>query len=221
MNFDLYKKRLLSYGNDSKESILNNTQNIVNRSFSNSHGYSVVKINNIDTEVIINEGKTYKINEGKTYKEKKLILKPNVHFDIGSLVDYSNEKWLVTDKYENQISDSLKIELCNSEMIFQTLPTLVLIGTTPWGEKQYQEIPGSTITIPCIVQSVRELYDGDSEQINIVDTRIALKIQNQTNEYIAVGKKFEIFNTKYRIYGIDRSKTIKDKGVLIVLAEKL
>ena len=213
MNFDLYKKRLLSYGNDSKKSILNNTKNIVNRSFANSHGYSVVKINDIDTEVII--------NEGKTYKEKKLILKSNVHFDIGSLVDYNNEKWLVIDKYENQISDSLKIELCNGEMIFQTPPTLVLIGTTPWGEEQYQEISGSTITIPCIVQSVRELYDGDSEQINVVDTRIALKIQNQNNEYIAVGKEFEIFNTKYRIYGIDRSQTIKDKGVLIVLAEKL
>lgn len=218
MNFDLYKKRLLSYGNDSKESVLNNTKTIIERSFANSLGYSVVKINNIDTEVIITE---VIINEGKTHKKKKLILKPDVHFDIGSLVDYNNEKWLVTDKYENQISDSLKIELCNSEMIFQTSPTLVLIGTTPWGEEQYEEIPGSTITIPCIVQSVRELYDGDSEQINVVDTRIALKIQNQNNEYIAVGKEFEIFNTKYRIYGIDKSQTIKDKGVLIVLAEKL
>lgn len=213
MNFDLYKKRLLSYGNDSKESILNNTKTIVERSFANSLCYSIVKINNIDTEVIV--------TEGKNHREKKLILKPNVHFDIGTLVEYNNEKWLITDKYENQISDSLKIELCNSEMIFQTPPTLVLIGTTPWGEEQYEEIPGSTITIPCIVQSVRELYDGNSEQINIVDTRIALKIQNQNNEYIAVGKEFEIFNTKYRIYGIDKSQTIKDKGVLIVLAEKL
>lgn len=213
MNFDLYKKRLLSYGNNSKESVLNNTKTIVERSFANLLGSSVVKINNIDTEVIV--------TEGKNHREKKLTLKPNVYFDIGTVVDYNNEKWLITDKYENQISDSLKIELCNGEMIFQTPPTLVLIGTTPWGEEQYEEILGSTITIPCIVQSVRELYDGDSEQINIVDTRIALKIQNQNNEYIAVGKEFEIFNTKYRIYGIDKSQTIKDKGVLIVLAEKV
>lgn len=211
--FDDYKKRVQLFGSNVNEASKNNSINYINRVFSNTLNYQIVKINDIDTEVII--------NEGKTYKEKKLILKPNVHFDVGSLVDYNNEKWLVIDKYENQISDSLKIELCNGEMIFQTLPTRILIGISPWGEEQYQVIDGSTITIPCIVQSVRELYDGDSEQINIVDTRIALKIQNQTNEYIAVGKEFEIFNTKYRIYGIDRSQTIKDKGVLIVLAEKL
>jgi hypothetical protein len=211
--FDVFRKRVQLSGVNATEASKNITVNSINRTFSEMLNYQIVKINDIDTEVVV--------NEGKTYKEKKLILKPNVHFDIGSLVDYKDEKWLVTDKYENQISDSLKIELCNGEMIFQTPPTRILIGVTPWGEEQYQEIPSSTITIPCIVQSVRELYDGDSEQINVVDTRIALKIQNQSNEYIEVGKDFEIFGTKYRIYGIDRSQTIKDKGVLIVLAEKL
>lgn len=215
---EFYKRKVANTGGSETQSMMDVSKRFASKYFKKYPDYTIVRItdfNNVTNDVEV------RVTEGKDYKEKKLILKPDTHFDIGCLVVYNNEKWLVTDKYENRISDSLKIELCNSEMIFQTSPTLVLIGTTPWGEEQYEEIPGSTITIPCIVQSVRELYDGDSEQINVVDTRIALKIQNQNNEYIAVGKEFEIFNTKYRIYGIDKSQTIKDKGVLIVLAEKL
>jgi hypothetical protein len=215
---EFYKRKVVNTGGSETQSMIDVSKRFIGKYFKEYPDCRTLQITDFSNTV---HDVMVRVTEGKEYKEKRLILYPDFHFDIGCLVDFNNEKWIITDKFENQLSDVIKIELCNGEMIFQTPPTLVLIGTTPWGEEQYQEIPGSTITIPCIVQSVRELYDGDSEQINVVDTRIALKIQNQTNEYIAVGKEFEIFNTKYRIYGIDRSQTIKDKGVLIVLAEKL
>jgi hypothetical protein len=215
---EFYKRKVENTGGSETKSMMDASKRFVSRYFKEYPDTQTIQITDFSYtahDVLV------RVTEGKTYKEKRLILYPDTHFDIGCLVDYNNEKWLITDKYENQISDSLKIELCNGEIVFQTPPTRIPIGTTPWGEEEYQEIPGSTITIPCIIQSVRELYDGNYEQINVVDTRIALKIQNQNNEYISVGIEFEIFNTKYRIYGIDKSQTINDKGVLIILAEKV
>ncbi|MBX6361877.1 MAG: hypothetical protein IRZ03_17595 [Acidobacterium ailaaui] len=169
---------------------------------------------------------------------KRLILSPKFSTDernimkviakhgdisIGDIVVYNDQNWLIyTFPDSTMVYDKAYMELCNQTLTFQGEPTRTQTGTTPWGEPIYNETPGQTFTYPCIVKSIRDLYDSNSsnEQINIANSKIALMIKNDNNDQLKENVEFDMFGNHYRIYGFDRSKTLNDKGLLIVLADK-
>jgi hypothetical protein len=213
MSFDLYKKRLLSYGNDDKDVVLNNTQHMINKSFADSFGYSVVKIDDVDTEVVI-------INKDDS-TQKELLLRPNQTTKKGATVFIGTQYYLVTDFNGNGINQKAKIKLCNNILTLKGNP-ITVTKTNDFGEEYEEIISYDTIEIPCIAETQIIFQDQKREQaINLPEGRINVTIPYTEHEDITINKEFEMYGEKYKIIGIDYTQSINKEGLIIIKGQKV
>ena len=212
MSFDLYKKRLLSYGNDEKDAVLNNTKNIINNSFANSFGYSVVKIDNVDTEAVI-------VNKDDS-TQKELLLRPNQTVKKGAKVLIGTQYYLVIDFNGNGVNQKAKIKLCNNTITIKGLTTEIIVGYNDFGEPITETISSEDIILPCIVET--KILDDETEQaINLPEGRINVTIPYTEHEDIAIDKEFVMYGEKYKIIGIDYTQSINKEGLIIINGKKV
>jgi hypothetical protein len=212
MSFDLYKKRLLSYGNDDKDAVLNNTQYMINKSFADSFGYSVVKIDDVDTEVII-------INKNDS-TQKELLLRPNQTVKKGATVLIGIQYYLVVDFNGNGINQKVKIKLCNNTFALKGSTTEVIVDYNDFGEPITEIISSGDIILPCIVET-KILDDQIDEAINLPEGRINVTIPYTEHEDIAIDKEFIMYGEKYKIIGIDYTQSINKEGLIIINGKKV
>jgi hypothetical protein len=213
MSFDLYKKRLLSYGNDDKDVVLNNTQHMINKSFADSFGYSVVKIDDVDTEVVI-------INKDDS-TQKELLLRPNQTTKKGATVFIGTQYYLVTDFNGNGINQKAKIKLCNNALTLKGETTKVIVGHNDFGEPIYEEVSSSDISVPCIVETTYFPLDNKDEAINLPQGRIRIIIPYIEHKDININKHLIIYGENYKIIGIDYTQSINKEGLIIIIADKV
>jgi hypothetical protein len=212
MSFELYKKRLLSYGNDEKDAVLNNTQHMINKSFADSFGYSVVKIDDVDTEVII-------INKDDS-TQKELLLRPNQTVKKGAKVLIGTQYYLVIDFNGNGINQKAKIKLCNNTLTLKGSTIEIIVGYNDFGEPITETISSEDIILPCIVET--KILDDETEQaINLPEGRINVTIPYTEHEDIAIDKEFVMYGEKYKIIGIDYTQSINKEGLLIINGKKV
>lgn len=212
MSFDLYKKRLLSYGNDEKDAVLNNTQRMINKSFADSFGYSVVKIDDVDTEVII-------INKDDS-TQKELLLRPNQTVKKGAKVLIGTQYYLVTDFNGNGINQKAKIKLCNNTFVLKGSTIQTIVGWNDFNEPIYEETSTSDISIPCIVETTIT-FDNTDNAINLPEGRIRVTIPYTEHEDIAIDKEFVMYGENYKIMGIDYTQSIGKEGLMIINGQKV
>lgn len=212
MSFDLYKKRLLSYGNDEKDAALNNTQRMINKSFADSFGYSVVKIDDVDTEVII-------INKDDS-TQKELLLRPNQVIKKGATVLIGAQYYLVTDFNGNGINQKAKIKLCNNTFVLKGSTIQTIVGWNDFNEPIYEETSTSDISIPCIVETTIT-FDNTDNAINLPKGRINVTISYTEHEDIAIDKEFVMYGENYKIMGIDYTHSIGKEGLMIINGQKV
>lgn len=212
MSFDLYKKRLLSYGNDERDVVLNNTKNIINNSFTNSFGYSVVKINDVDTEVIV-------VNKDDS-TQKELLIRPDQTVKKGATVLVGTQYYLVTDFNGNGINQKAKIKLCNSTFTLKGSKIQTIVEYNDFGEPIYDETNTSDILIPCIVDTSITI-DNTDNAINLPEGRINITIPYTEHEDIAIDKEFVMYGEKYKIMSIDYTQSINKEGLIIINGKKV
>lgn len=212
MSFDLYKKRLLSYGNDERDVVLNNTKNIINNSFTNSFGYSVVKINDVDTEVIV-------VNKDDS-TQKELLIRPDQTVKKGATVLVGTQYYLVTDFNGNGINQKAKIKLCNSTFTLKGSKIQTIVEYNDFGEPIYDETNTSDILIPCIAETSITI-DNTDNAINLPEGRINITIPYTEHEDIAIDKEFVMYGEKYKIMGIDYTQSINKEGLIIINGKKV
>ncbi|GLO66137.1 hypothetical protein [Oceanobacillus kimchii] len=156
------------------------------------------------------------------YNERRILSK---HDDVswGDVLMMDGESWLVTERpYFNKIHDKTKIRLCNNEMKFTKIIPGELIGYDDLDSPIYSDEREEEVFINCVVESISDLNTKTStgQQINVPDGDMVLQIQNTDNELIVYNSTFEMYGTTYRISGIDRSKVLKNKGVLILVVSR-
>lgn len=212
MSFDLYKKRLLSYGNDERDVVLNNTKNIINNSFTNSFGYSVVKINDVDTEVIV-------VNKDDS-TQKELLIRPDQTVKKGATVLVGTQYYLVTDFNGNGINQKAKIKLCNSTFTLKGSKIQTIVEYNDFGEPIYDETNTSDILIPCIAETSITI-DNTDNAINLPEGRINITIPYTEHEDIAIDKEFVMYGEKYKIMSIDYTQSINKEGLIIINGKKV
>lgn len=211
MSFDLYKKRLLAYGNDEKDAVLNNTQHMINNSFANSFGYSVVKIDNVDTEAVI-------VNKDDS-TQKELLLRPNQTVKKGAKVLIGTQYYLVTDFNGNGINQKAKIRLCNNQLTVKGNP-ITVTKTNDFGEEYEEIVSYDMIEIPCIVETTIT-FDNTDNAINLPEGGIRVTIPYTEHEDIAIDKEFNMYGEKYKIMGIDYTQSINKEGLIIINGKKV
>ncbi len=150
---------------------------------------------------------------------KRVVLSRENEVNLGDYIDHKSLKWLVTElPINNRIYDKTKMTLCNNHLLIKGDPIKTKIGTDDLGRPVYDYQDQTLVDMPCVVQSDKDMYENEQEQINIPKGSIVLHIQH--TDKIKIDQKFKMFNDDYVVTGIDMSKTINNEGVLIILAEK-
>lgn len=163
------------------------------------------------------------VQSTSNYNERRILFKKD-DIDIGDIIVHEGRNWLVTEiPFFNKIHSKSKMLMCTQVLSIHTEAEERILGYDNLGRPITKIVEGKPLEFPCVVQSVDTyLNEGDTDgNINFPDGRIVLFIQNTRNANVTVGKEFTMFGFTYRIFGINRSKVIDNKGILIINADKI
>ncbi len=146
-------------------------------------------------------------------ENKRVVLSRESEVNLGDLIDHKSSKWLVTElPINNRIYDKTKMTLCNEEIpiVTETVTERVQIGTEPWGEPKYEEqTTTETDYLGCVVENVVKDYEtGEAIALPSNTARITTAYTDQLKQ----GDEVTVFDTKYTIKGIDKTKIFKKDG---------
>jgi hypothetical protein len=210
--FDVFKKRVQLSGSNATEASKNATIDSINRMFSEMLNYQIVKIDDVDTEVVV-------INKDDS-TQKELLLRPNQTVKKGATVLIDTQYYLVTDFNGNGINQKAKIRLCNNTFSIKGNP-ITVTKVNDFGEEYEEIVSYDTINIPCIVETPTITIDNTDNAINLPEGRINVTIPYTEHEDIAIDKDFIMYGEKYKIIGIDYTQSINKEGLIIINGKKV
>jgi hypothetical protein len=209
--FDSYRNRLLSQGNSGKEAVENATINLVNKNFSLSFGYKVVKVNQIDTDVIY--------SNGKEHVDGELLFKPQYIPVRGSIVEMDDAEYLIVDSLKHEIYPTAEIKLCNSNF---PLPGQQVCTTyiNDFGEEQEDCVDSAPVEIPCIVET--SFYkQGEDQPINLPNDTVRITIPYTEHNSLKVNYSFKLYGESYQVSSFDYTQSLNKIGLLIINAKRV
>lgn len=208
-----YIKRLDDKGSNKTEALFNKTKFMVNNQFDTSPSFTVVKVNDVETDSIVN-------NMTK-YNEKSVIFRPDTVINIGSVVDYKDKKYLLMSFIDDEIYPKGEIQLCNSTFPIKEKGQKILIGRDELNRPVYESDNDKVINIPCIVKmNEATIAIADvNKPINLLNNVLYITIPYTESESIDYDQEFEMYNAIYRIIRIDTSKSINKIGLMKLTAE--
>lgn len=134
----------------------------------------------------------------------------------GSLVVLDNQNWLVTTyPLDNTVYKKAVMTLCNETLVLTGESTETLIGHDPkTGQPVFDYQDGTTLEYPCIVTKTMVNEDLNLP-INIVRDliKVTLPYFNFKEETI------ELYDEKYQVKSIDKTKVINGVGIMTILGE--
>jgi len=218
MNIDAHRARMLANGDNIGDSLGKSTKDGINNSFKDSPFYELVTIGGVETDVtVVGENVGENI---ESLSKKYLTLRPHTKPNIGSIVNYDNSDWVVVDFNRNDIFPLITIRLCNSTFTIKGETTQTPTGETNYrGEPLYATTYGENILIPCIAED--KFYMGDNDQpIRLAGGRLLVTLPYSNNESFEMGKTFTMYDTNYKIMGVDKTKMINGVGLIILTGER-
>lgn len=166
--WDMYKSRLEVGGTTMRERTLNQTQSHISQKVVDSLSCHEVFINGIRQTVTI-------LNQREDLSMKKICAMPNESLKHGSIVDFANSKWLVTEIDPNrEVYTSGMMQRCNYLL--------------KWLNKK-----GQIIEKWCIVEDGTKYLIGEKAEdiMSIGDARIAITIgKDEDTIELGRGKRF-------------------------------
>lgn len=172
---DRYTARINLHGTTQRERMVNRTKANLQNKVVDSLSYKTIKLNGIETQLVINEGTQ------PYYKEFESI--PGQEINIGDYIEWANSWWLVTTcDYDDELYRNGKLQQCNYLL-------------------KWQNELGEIIERQAVVLSASKYNDGlaesnvislgsDKLSINIPLDAEALKLKK------SMAKKFFIDNNK-------------------------
>ncbi|SNZ09941.1 hypothetical protein SAMN05421503_1429 [Terribacillus aidingensis] len=139
----------------------------------------------------------------------------------GSVVLTSEESWLVVTLPENyRTYKKAMIYLCNNEFSLAGKDEKILLGYNKLKEPQYKIIKGESTSHPCYI-SVSAPSFTDGKPINVPDSDLSITMPYKVHSDLEEGKIHEFYGQNYQFVGIDRTKVINEKGILIIYAKRM
>lgn len=198
MNYlDVYKKRILSEGSSIEDKYKKSSTQVISNTFRNSPFYMVLKINGVDTEC-----RLLQINSSvlKSNDNKELALLPNTQVALGSLVEYKNSYWMITDFVDNEVFPVAKIQRCNQELKWQKNNDILSYHVVAFSRTAYKD----------------DVYPD--KVMTLASGQYQLYIANDANTMsLNIGNRFFIGRDVYEIAYIDEITLI---GILVFTLNK-
>lgn len=197
--FDDYKKRLSAYGSNFVDSTVSSTSEIFDGTFQDSTSYY---------EVLINGTKTVGVRIVSTNDDNKRVLLFNQgDVQLGDLVEHKTNNWLVTElPFDNKVYEKSKMRLCNNNIIKKVITeTQVKTGEQPWGEPIYDTQKTETDKpFPSVVDSKSMDYET-GESVILPNNQLQITLPYTTE--FKIGDEIFVYEIKYKVKGIDRTKS--------------
>lgn len=207
-----YIQRLDDKGNNPTDSSKNMSKRIVNQQFNSSPSFSIVKVNGIDTDSIVNQD-----NE---YDEKIIHFRADSIVNIGSTVEYKGKNYLLLSFVDSEIYPKGQLKLCNTYFPLPGEITRTQTGVNQFGEPIWSYTTSEPTLLPCIAQTTIT-SDNSDEAINLPEGQLQATIQFTEHAEIDEGKEFTMYGVQYQIIGIDRTKSINGVGLLVIKGKKV
>ncbi|MGZ9868118.1 hypothetical protein ACU3L3_06825 [Priestia endophytica] len=200
---------LSGYENDEFSS---NATDVFNEILANSPETYIVKINDVETTVIIHS--TEKDDEFR-------LLSINDSLHLGDIVDYKNRKYLIiTLPFNNKMNDRADMKLCNASLpagIIQE-EVKVQVGTYFNGAPKYEVVqPAVYGEFPCIVES-KVITSKTQEAINLPEGQLIVTLP--FTEKFKLGESVVLYKESYKIIHIDWTNSYQDKGIIKLTVER-
>ncbi|MCP1159441.1 hypothetical protein [Bacillus infantis] len=199
---------------------LNNTVSNLDKSkyglsmkFETSPSYKLVKVNGIDTDSIV--------YTDSQYDEQTIIFKPDSIVDIGSVVEFNEKQYLLISFFESDLTPKGELKLCNSALPIQSGKTRVLIGHHPrTGEPIYDWVEGEEKLVPCVTETKYSIRE-DNDKIPIPDGTMLVTMQYQESLPIQHNFEFSMYDERYKVLNVDKTKVLNGKGIIVITAERV
>jgi hypothetical protein len=199
---------------DMKTKITHDGLHLLQRSLNGFEGYDVVINGQESTKVLIYQ-------KWDSSSETKKVIGQISDIERGYLLEHDGMKWLITTLPEdNKIYRKAEMQLCNSTLPIQSGKTRVLKGYDKDGRPVYKEDYTVNKLEPCIAETKFPSRDGN-EQLPLPEGNINITLKYQVADNIQPNKQFSMYGNTYKITGVDYTKVINDKGIMIVSAERI
>lgn len=208
-----YKNRLDVSGASFEGNYTRHTKELVSKKFKDSPSYIVVQLNGLNVDA--------RVTNRKKRAEKEISFLPDTNFNIGSIVIYKNEEYLIVDKFDSEIFPKANLKLCNTSLSLPGEPTIISTDELDWRNQPImREYPGEPIIIPCIVES-KIYYNQSTEAINLPDGQISISIPYTEHKEIRMNGEIEVYGERYGIVEVDRTQCLDKTGILIISAKRI
>lgn len=205
--YERYMYRVNSKGSSPTESSLNAGKRDVNYKFASSPSYTLVLVDDNKTEAIV--------TSKSEYNEKEIIFRPDTKLNIGAVVEFRDTNYLLMEFIERDLDPKGLLNLCNNVFIAKGQSIRIVVGTNPFtGQPVYEYQEGINLSYPCI--ATKTMINEDLN-LPINTDRDLIKV---TLPYFDFKEDtFEMYEEKYQVKSIDKTKVINGVGLMTILGE--
>jgi hypothetical protein len=215
--FDHYSKRVTRVGDSIADSLANSTKVSISQSFSDSPFYREIDIH------LNGETSKYgvRVVETNNYLIREFLFLPDTKIKRGSIADFNNYKWLITDFNENDLFAKAKGRQCNNYITLTTdTGEAEIIGYDELGRPVYGESTENEIIIPCVCDTV--IKNDDTERaINLPQEQMLVTIPYTEHEDLNYDKELILYGSHFKIIGIDDTESIDKVGLRRLTLERV
>ncbi len=164
---------------------------------------------------------TNPLNEDK--EDRKLKCRLSCLIDRGSIVEWKGSAWLViTQVKDHDVYKECKIYQCNQTLNIQVGAEEKIIDYDPLGRPITKKTP-IIYTTPCIASTKLYInsYTNKDAQINLPYGQIIVQFPYNPDYQVEPDMEFDMYGSHYKIFDIDKTSVINEKGVVKIIAEKV
>lgn len=220
---DDYQARLNVTGNSIAQAQINATELSINAAFNDSPWYKLVKVDGVEKDAQIQDMQSVvRSNTLMTILEtnKFLLLKYGESANLGSIVEFDNYTYIVTDMIiDNPIFPKGKIEQCNTTIDIVTSSTTTSNGTDSLG-RPIPTTTNVTTTLPCLFVGGLSSVTLNKELNQPVD-RVKITVQyNDTSKLIKENDVYTFYDNTYKVKSIDYTNIYNGVGMISLIADR-
>lgn len=211
MNYrEKFIKRHKMSGENGREAYLNQAINAYERDFDSSPSFHQVDIDGKVVDAIIN--KTNK------YNEKLVNFRHGYSPDIGAIVTYKNDKYLIMEKDFDNIYTFAIIKKCNYTIPIKVGEKKVFSGYDHFGKPQYK-IEELYEPLSCIVDS-KYYSSNDNAQLPLPEGKLTIYTKYIPDTNLQINEEFLLYGKRYIIADIDYTRVTNNIGIMEIIVER-
>jgi hypothetical protein len=202
-HFDKYSRRLRRNGNDVGEVYKNNTIAFIEATFHASPTFRVMEVySNQTPEITEMDARVVEIERLGTLRE--IVLRPNQSLEIGTIVSFDGDDWLLFDKYGGTGATSIKMLAikCNNEIKWKAKDGQI---------KKFHCVASATDLGSKSKQSKNEIeWNKYDVRLPLGQLFVSCEL-NEDTERINLNQRFIFGRNVYEVTGID-DMTLSNNG---------